>query len=411
MAAAVVRIRSRDGLERVSVHPKATVLELQMAIERELQVPVSAQYVSRNQSLLMAKDPSGAALMAADMRDPSAALSSLGIGHGSVVFLFYSGKREVAGPKVTPSGAFGKKMTMDDLIARQTRVERQQHAHCNSLSFDRAAANAFQHYVHETLAFGVKRGGFMYGSVTEQGDALVHFIYEPPQQGSEDGLLLLRDPDEERRADGIAAGLGMRRLGFIFTHTISQGKADYTLSNAEIRQAAQLHAESNFDAWTTALVKLEANGDVQFESFQLSDQCIKLWKEGWFVQDAEDVNPKLSRMNKEVVILGKDTRDVDNVLFLVPVKILDHQGPLSCNFPIENRLTLPSFESLRSHLDSNKSRPYVQRISDFHLLLFLSKSLDIDTDIPRLTEAISTQGSVPDGYQLLIDSLASNHSY
>lgn len=35
---------------------------------------------------------------------------------------------------------------------------------------------------------------------------------------------------------------------------------------------------------------------------------------------------------------GKDTGEVDNNYFLVPVKILDHDGPLITEFPIENRL-------------------------------------------------------------------------
>lgn len=342
----VIRVRSRDGLERVTVESPSTVAKFQQAIEEQLQVPVGSQLLSQSQGLLLAKGADLAAQFS-DMRNPSSTLASLGIAHGSVVFLSYSGERVVAGPVITRAGAFGKKMTMDDLIARQMRIERQEKPHCRSLSFDRGTANEFQHYVHENLAFSVKRGGFMYGTVTEEGEVLVEFIYEPPQHGSEESLLLLRDTDEEKRVDTIALGLGMRRVGFIFTQTVSQNKRDYTLSTSDIRQAVSLHAESESLNWATAIVKLEVNedggADVHFEAFQLSDQCVKLWKEGWFVEDVTDLDPKLSRMSKDVVILGKDSRDVDNDFFLVLVKILDHQVPFDLHLSFAVCLSLPLF--------------------------------------------------------------------
>jgi nuclear protein localization family protein 4 len=407
----LIRVRSRDGLERVTVEANATVKELQSAIAETLNVPVSQQLLSRNRALLLAKEPDRDASFT-DMKNLDASLSSLGLGHGAVVYLVYSGERIVAGPPVTPHGTFGKKMTMDDLIARQTRIERQEKPHCSSLSLDREAADSFQHYVHQSLAFSVKRGGFMYGSVNEAGEVSVEFIYEPPQQGSEDSLLLMRDMEEEKHADIIAAGLGSRKVGFIFTQTVSQTKRDYTLSSIEIRQAAQLHAESEFECWATAIVKLEVNDeggtDVHFEAFQLSDQCVKLYKEGCFVEDCPDLDPKLSRMAKDVVILSKDTRDVDNDFFLVLVKILDHEGPLSCTFPVENRESFSSLQALKAHLERTRNKPYVKRIADFHLLLLLSNYLDVNTDIPQLMECIRVQGPVPDGYQLIIESLASH---
>ncbi|MCO5550594.1 hypothetical protein L7F22_004082 [Adiantum nelumboides] len=324
----LLRVRSRDGLERVTIDPSSSLQQLQEAIASQLRVPVAAQVISRNQALLLAKDISSARALQ-DLTDPAARLSSLALSHGSVIFLYYEGERSIGGPPVQPAGVYGKKMTIEDLIARQTRIERQEKPHCSAVSFDRDAANAFQHYVNETLAFTVKRGGFMYGTINDQNEVSVEFIYEPPQQGTEDNLLLMRDAEEERQVEAIAIGLGMRRVGFIFTQTISQSKRDYTLSCKEILQAAHLHAESGFDAWVTAVVKLEVNdegsADVHFEAFQLSDQCIKLWKDGWFVDDCEELDPKLSRMKKDVVILGKDTQDVDNDFFLVLVKILDHQ--------------------------------------------------------------------------------------
>lgn len=326
----MLRVRSRDGLERVSLEsPQVTVSQLKALIQSHLRIPVQNQTLSTNQNLLLAKTPADL-LRFTDMSDPSTTLSALNLSHGSIVFLAYEGERTVSGPTFHPAGSFGRKMTMDDLIAKQMRVTRQENPHCELVSFDRDCANAFQNYVNESLAFAVKRAGFMYGTVSEEGKVEVDFIYEPPQQGTEEHLAILRDPDEEKLVEAIAVGLGMRRVGFIFTQTISQDKKDYTLSNREVLQAAEFHAESGLKEWVTALVKLEVNedggADVHFEAFQMSDTCIKLYKEAWFETEiAEDADPKLSKMKKDVVVGVKDTREVDNDFFLVVVKIFDHQ--------------------------------------------------------------------------------------
>jgi len=82
------------------------------------------------------------------------------------------------------------------------------------------------------------------------------------------------------------------------------------------------------------------------------------------------------------------------------------QGPLSSTFPIENRNTPVTMRALKTHLERSRSHPFVKRISDFHLLLELARFLDINADIPALTECVRTQTPVPEGYQLLIESMA-----
>ncbi|KGN49825.1 NPL4-like protein 1 [Cucumis sativus] len=408
----MLRIRSRDGLERVAVeNPHITIAQLKAIIQSQLKIPIHNQTLSTNQNILLAKTQDDLSKFT-DMSNPNTYLSSLNLSHGSIVFLAYEGERTVAGPTVHPAGSFGRKMTMDDLIAKQMRITRQENPHCELVSFDRDCANAFQHYVNETLAFAVKRGGMMYGTVSPEGKVEVDFIYEPPQQGTEDNLLFFRDHDEERLVEAIAVGLGMRKVGFIFTQTISQDKKDYTLSNREVLQAAQFHSESELKEWVTAVVKLEVNedggADVHFEAFQMSDMCIRLFKECWFETDiGEDFDPKLSKMKKDVVVGVKDTRDVDNDFFLVVVKILDHQGPLSTTFPIENRNVPVTMKALKNHLDRSKGLPFVKRISDFHLLLLLARVLDVSSDVPALAECVQTQTGVPEGYKILIESMAS----
>ncbi|GMH31009.1 hypothetical protein Nepgr_032852 [Nepenthes gracilis] len=201
------------------------------------------------------------------------------------------------------AGSFGKKMPMDNLIAKQ-------------------------HYVNETLAFAVECGGFMYGTVSDEVKVEVNFIYEPPQIGM-----------EERGCSGnrVAWGSGLKE-------------------------------------WVTAVVKPEVNevggADVHFVAFQMSDMCITLFNEG---EKDREVNFKVSCMKKDVVVGGKDV-GVDNDFFLVAVKIFDHQGPLSCTFPIESRASLVTLKAIKNHMDRKESAPSVEPICDFHQLLALESA-------------------------------------
>ncbi|KAM3240234.1 hypothetical protein ACQJBY_053744 [Aegilops geniculata] len=411
----ILRIRSRDGTDRITVPDAAaaTVGDLQRLIEARATVPVAAQRLSLDPALLLpAPQPPL-------LSDPAAPLASLPLANGSFVYLSYPpGARSAQPPApraLTAAGSFGKKMTMDDLIARQIRVTRQEAPFCSAASFDRDSANAFQLHVSESLAFAVKRAGFLYGRVdAETKEVLVDFIYEPPQQGSSDVVHLMRDADEEARVDAIADGLGMRRVGFVFTQAVGRKASEtgeYTLSNSEVVQAAQLQAEGGIPEWVTAVVKLEVgedgSADVHFEAFQMSEVCVKLFKDGVLeteIQDSDD--PRLSKMRKEVIAGGKDTMEVDNDFFLVPVKISDHQGPLSMGFPIENRGIPPPANALKSHMDRAKHLPFVKRISDFHLLLQIAAFLDVKADVPTLAACVGHQAEVPEGYRLLIDALA-----
>jgi nuclear protein localization family protein 4 len=67
----------------------------------------------------------------------------MGINHGEMVYLAYSVERE---PTPTLQAQHrqelkGGKMTVNDMIAQQTRIERQETPHCASVSFDQYAAD------------------------------------------------------------------------------------------------------------------------------------------------------------------------------------------------------------------------------------------------------------------------------
>ena len=61
---------------------------------------------------------------------------------------------------------------------------------------------------------------------------------------------------------------------------------------------------------------------------------------------------------RPVVVAGKDQGEVDNDYLLIPVNILDHEGPLSAAFPVENRL-LPQGEFLEPCTEGPQPRGLV----------------------------------------------------
>lgn len=364
--------------------------------------------------------------------------------HGSLVYLAYTeGARAVVTPTLTGLAAaaaarpYGARMTVRDMVAKQTRVERQEAPDCASVSFDSGAANAFQSYVRQALNFSVARCGDLYGVVEADGSVKVHAVFEPPQQGSVAGVTLQRDAAEEERVAFIAQRLGLSKVGWIFSPSTAVAR-DVVLTSSEILAMAERQAAGG-EHFVTAVASLvsdeEGTLSVHFEAFQCSRQAVQLFSDGWLVP-GEDAAFVATNMAKDVVIVaGRDMRRIENEFLITTVPIKDHTGPLATGFPVENRLTGQTVDELRGVLNSRKSTPFAQRIADFHLLLFLASRLDLKTDMGALCDAVRTGacadffliecvfvifpshtngvsragGEVSEGYCLLINSIAGIH--
>ena len=79
----IVRVRTRDGTERVNVPSSSiTVAELRAILETEFKVPRDDQTLSTSLALLTSKDPSAFV----DMADDGAKIADVGLAeNGSVV--------------------------------------------------------------------------------------------------------------------------------------------------------------------------------------------------------------------------------------------------------------------------------------------------------------------------------------
>ena len=216
------------------------------------------------------------------------------------------------------------------------------------------------------------------------------------------------DGGEQRRVDIIAEHLGMKRVGWIFSASTA-AERDCILSSSEILAMARLQAQSGDPYFATAVVSIwsdeEGAHSVHFEAFQCSKQAVQLFSDGWFVP-SDDPKFVATSPDKEVAIVaGRDTRKIENEFLVTVVPIMDHSGPLTTTFPVENRLTGQTVDELRACMNAAKSKPYAQRLADFHMLLFLSQRLG-ESDVALLCDAVRTGGEVAEGYRILIDSLA-----
>ncbi|KAG2487432.1 hypothetical protein HYH03_013999 [Edaphochlamys debaryana] len=412
----LLRLRSRDGLERIEVDDSATVRGLKQAVHAKLAIPLEDMHLSKQAGLLTSKEPYSFRDMAVD----DAKLKSLGVAHGDMVYLLYSFERQVE-PAVKPVAVpFGRHMTLDDVMAKVVRIERQDKPHVSAISFDRNAANVFQSYLQGAFNFSIKRGGLLYGYVDEEQHVKVDFIYEPLQEGTAEKLTMQRHTPEEQQVDLIAQMLGYRKVGFIFCQSVKAQKAaaegDYIINSEELIMMAAMQDEVG-EHCTTALVTMveepETGSQVHFEAFQCSDLAVRLCREGWLSpRDPVDgvtklTNPKDPSIKMPAMLNSKDVDEADNDFFLCPVRIMDHEGRLLTSFPVENRLTPQGKTELREHLKRNASRAYVERLSDFHLLLWLAKQPNLDAnDMALLCEAVREQRPVLEGYRVIIDSIA-----
>jgi len=334
-----------------------------------------------------------------------------------------------------------KNWTLNDYISEVNKkkivIKTQKYPVCAMCAIDSAAAQAFQIYLRE-MAFQQQRMGFLYGTTTkgrkphyqndndeqddsdedssdEEKDSAVMdttkhdfknvqcaVIYEPNQQGDLHGVIEMQDEYADR-AEQLAQLLGMQRVGWVFSH--SGQDREHPLTNNDIVRMAEMQAKYG-ESFVTVVVSPNEKMQAKFEAFQVSKQCVELYKKGLLEVDPD--NKKVLKTKVPVESERKLVQEVDILLFIVNVPIQNTQSIFQVGFPQRNRPHLvQSMEKLKEMLMRRASIPFVQRVTDFHLLLFLTDYLSLTSDFPTLCEAIKTKNnSKAQGYEHLIGAYA-----
>lgn len=361
-------------------------------------------------------------------------------------------------------------MDMDDQFVFKIKRQTDRWVGEGGVSLDQKSADGFQRYLRN-FAFQRQRFGLLYGryvdeeEIEEEGDGkkkkpkvsrgttlsgdvvlesiddmarspsdtptepkkrnkkvIVEAIYEPPQQPdptSPEGYTLLDDPLEPH-VETLAEHLNLRRVGWIFGHPPRED--GFQLSSSEILTAAELQLEDADGVEETPFVTLKvtqgkvgedgSGGDVSFEAFQVSRQCMAMVAEGALEVGEE---PGLCYVGKTFTALqeGKESRTVENNFFLTVVPIVQHASEVFVSeFPGANRehdSREQSHAEMKKQLEKSGTAgwTFIDLLADFNLLIYLSNFLDVENDLVKICESIVDR-DVPlnEGHKLIIASMA-----
>uniref|UniRef100_A0A8C1R9K8 Nuclear protein localization protein 4 homolog n=1 Tax=Cyprinus carpio TaxID=7962 RepID=A0A8C1R9K8_CYPCA len=276
-------------------------------------------------------------------------------------------------------------------------LNRQKYRAVDNIMFENhTIADRFLDFWRKT---GNQRMGYLYGRYTEHKDiplgirAEVAAIYEPPQIGTQNSLELIEDPKAEA-VEEIAAKLGLRKVGWIFTDLLSEdtriGTVRYTrnkdsffLSAEECitaghfqnqhANACRLSPDGHFGSkFFTVVATGGPDNQVHFEGYQVSNQCMALVRDECLLpcRDAPELGYAKESSTEQYV------PDVFYKITTTFPKDPVFTFSSTLRFPIENRDALgetQDFHSLATYLSqcSSSSSSFLDIVSDFHLLLFL----------------------------------------
>ncbi|KMZ80011.1 hypothetical protein PVIIG_04808 [Plasmodium vivax India VII] len=273
----------------------------------------------------------------------------------------------------------------------------------------------FVQYWYTNGSMCEQRVGWMYGYYREDPHytlgirAVCECIYEPPQINEVDKVKLLPD-DFLPSVDVIANRLGLERIGWIFTHLPRKEH----LTSEEVVQIANLqlanlkknmhytnYSVSNFITCTISPDPMLSNEPVT-NAFMVSDMGMALIRSS--LVDSTQTDPSHIQLRNPVrnellpLILegGKETNKFDTDWFIVRINESAPKVVRSLfknfHFPRENRLHSPTAYDVKEYFASPKlerGTNGMHRCSDFHLILFACRVLDMETALALCDAALS----------------------
>ncbi|XP_064611087.1 nuclear protein localization protein 4 homolog [Liolophura sinensis] len=324
-------------------------------------------------------------------------------------------------------------------------LNRQTYRHVDNVMFENPAiADRFLNYWRRT---GNQRLGILYGRYEPHKDvplgikATVAAIYEPPQVCTNNRIQLLDEPLAEVIKQ-VAEKLGISPVGWIFTDLVAEnlqmgtvknirGNVDTHFLSAEecimagefqnrFPNPCKLSSEGHFGSkFVTVVVTGDNTNQIHFEGYQVSNQCMALVRDDCLIP-TKDV-PELGYIKEssndqyvpDVFYKEKDSygNEVTQLGRPLPVEYLLVDFPAA--FPVEPQFTFPVCDSIKPFPVENRTEVgeiqdfgalihymqqfapdrFLEAMTDFHLLVFLSTSdmLPLKDKIPMLLEAVKTR--------------------
>lgn len=323
-------------------------------------------------------------------------------------------------------------------------LNRQRYRHVDNVVFENPfVVDRFLDYWRCT---GHQRIGYLYGKYEVHKDvplgikATVAAIYEPPQDGSQNTIKLLPD-EKELLVNKIAASLGLKKIGWIFTDLIPRdvqkgtvkhlrNASSYFLSAQECIMAGHLQnqhpnpcklsPDGYFGSkFVTVCVTGDADNHIHMEGYQVSNQCMALVRDKCLVPtiDAPELGYVRESSNAQYVpdVFYKDKDSYGNEIIQLarplPIEYLIIDVPVSTPvdpqftfyadssikpFPVENRMVdgyVQDFGRLSAYLQQFSSDKFLEALSDFHVLIYIATtdSLPLQDCLEPLLQAVRTK--------------------
>lgn len=432
----LLRIRTKDGTERLTTEPSATLAALKSQIEAQFSVPFGQQALHRSEQA----GPSSRKGAAFNPAEEAATLAALGLSNGDLLFLDYQVEREnQAKSQAYANDPFRKLAKEGELRAQGTTnwtltnfldyrstkefvLEAPPEPHTKFVQLDARATATLMNFMLGQ-AFSCMRVGHLYGKWAEDGEGAagveVHAIYEPKQDNTDKEIRLVDDAEGEAKADAVAAMLGLVRVGVVIAHPARE----YAFTINELLLASKLHAACvekegekgkrfvTVKARPVLEHETEIEGVATVEAYQMTDQCVALCaREGGPAFTQSKTDPRVAKTAADCcfVVEKKEQRKAAVEHFIS--RVFDVARPFSSflgtGFAVENRPSEPqAAHAMAEYLRNRASRkePFLTTVSEFHLLCFLTNMLDMSADMPALCGKVREQsGDDLDGFQMMI---------
>ncbi|XP_044016289.1 nuclear protein localization protein 4 homolog isoform X3 [Aphidius gifuensis] len=302
-------------------------------------------------------------------------------------------------------------------------LNQQTYRHVDNVVFENA--NLVERFLNYWRSTGHQRLGYLLGRYEIHSDvplgirAVVTAIYEPPQESTKDGIVLLPD-EREKIVDDLALKLNIKRVGWIFTDLIADDIQKGTVKHVRNIESHFLSAQecimaghnqnkypnscrfSKSGSFGSKFVTVCVTGDdknqVHMEGYQVSNQCMALVRDGCLVptKDAPELGYVIESTDKQYVpdvyYKEKDSygNEVSRIARPLPVEYLLVDVPASTPltpqytfysndnikpFPVENRLIdgqIQEFNAFSNYMQQFTPDEFLNAVSDFHLLLYIS---------------------------------------
>jgi len=315
------------------------------------------------------------------------------------------------------------KITSKQILNSTVTINRQPYRHVDYVTFEDGVI--IDSLLSGWRKTGFQRGGFLIGTYTKDKSiplgikAKVCGIYEPPQQSTEDKIVLLKDPNSEK-FDRLLRLFGLQRVGFIWTSIKTNEKKEVIYDRnpecplfcKEIIRMGK-HQSKYPNPWNdsdekrfgskfvSVLCYGSQNGGIEFDAFQISNQGVALIQDDVIKVAKEDpINFKVRKSNEKYIYPELQYSDVNEygknvtkkadpffpaLFFIIGVRSSTPKNPKPSfpkfSFPTYNHIEKPGWEAVRDHFNGKRGKEFIDSFLDFQLLLFFFDELEEDNEL------------------------------